>query len=238
MIENNYTKCYIAFMDILGFKKMVSNRSFEDILKIYENIKNPIRTAYVGDENNKAREVETMKAVKSKVMSDSICFYVEANLPNSLFCLIMCCASFQAKLVSLPDPVFIRGGITAGEIYVGGDKVFGPGLVEAYQLEEKNAKYPRIIIRKSTLDCGQNGVDELLHNVWSQILFEDFDAFYSLNYYGLLNNFEKSETVYKNLMQTISKQLSEEIDDSIRQKYLYIRKKLKLCCSQGEKPNA
>lgn len=70
MNSNDYTFCYVAFLDVLGFKEKIKNRTCQDILNIYKNIKNPLKAAYVGDENGKAQLIEASKKVKTKVMSN------------------------------------------------------------------------------------------------------------------------------------------------------------------------
>lgn len=223
MKEHNYTECYTAFIDILGFKKMIYRKSFQQILDIYQNFKNGIRTIY-----SNGTEIKAAKEVKFKVMSDSICFYIEANKPNALFCLMSCCAFFQAKLLSLSPPVLVRGGITAGKLYVDGDRVFGPALVEAYLLEDKCAKDPRIIIRKKTLEQGLYTTDERLLKTCNSIALEDFDSFYWLNFSAFLySKHEDRDILYKRLRETVNQKLSEEIDESIRHKYLYLKEHIR-----------
>ena len=225
MKENDYTECYIAYMDILGFKSMISQKSFQEILNLFQNIKNGVKEIYFANEEHRACRVESAEKVKLKVMSDTICFYIEADLPDALFCLMGFCAFFQAKLLSSSPPVLIRGGITAGKLYVDGDKVFGPGFVEAYLLGEKCAKDPRIIIRKSTLELGLQTTNQHLLKAWPLIALEDFDAFYWINFNVFLgDNAEDKEIASKQLREFANQKLSEEIDESIRHKYLYLKK--------------
>ena len=46
----------------------------------------------------------------------------------------------------LAKGVLVRGALTLGQITVDRDLVFGPGLARAYQLESKEARFPRIIV--------------------------------------------------------------------------------------------
>lgn len=59
-------------------------------------------------------------------------------------------ADIQRNFILQYD-LFLRGGITIGELSFNDDFVFGQGLIDAVYLEEK-AVYPRIIIGKTVID--------------------------------------------------------------------------------------
>jgi hypothetical protein len=56
----------------------------------------------------------------------------------------------QANL--LARGILIRGAVTIGYISMNRGLIFGQGLADAYKLESKHARYPRIIIDKIVLD--------------------------------------------------------------------------------------
>lgn len=228
MNSNDYTFCYVAFLDVLGFKEKIKNRTCQDILNIYKNIKNPLKAAYVGDENGKAQLIEASKKVKTKVMSDSVCFYIEASEPDALLVLISCCSIFQAKLLKMEEPVLIRGGIVVGNMFAEGDTTFGPGLSNAYLLEEKCAKYPRIIMTKETFDLGKTNVSKpILAERLEGMVYGDSDEYIVVNCYQTLKdiNEDKKEDCSQ-LVVHIETVLSTSTDESIRAKYLYIKRNL------------
>ena len=156
MDDIQYTQYYVAFLDILGFKDRVNDPLFpcQDILKMYNQFGIIHKDFYEGETG------DIVGNVKMKTMSDSICLYIPADIPNALFFLTLFCVDFQYELLNMPHCTFVRGGITFGDMYAKDDIVFGPALTEAYLLEEKNARVPRIIIRKKTLDHGMEKADE------------------------------------------------------------------------------
>ena len=220
MDDVKYTQYYVAFLDILGFKNLVNdpNRTCEEIVRIYDFVQYRYETFFKS-------EIEIQNNIKMKVMSDSICLYIKTDFPNALHYLISYCVTFQCDLFA--NGHLLRGGITSGDMYVENDIIFGPALTEAYLLEEKNAKVPRIIIRKKTMDEGIVGMDEDALKITKHIIFRDNDAFYTLNYFWLLAlRQDKNDDLLKEVKDTIANQLDTTIDDSIRQKYLYIEKNL------------
>lgn len=175
-----YKECYIAFLDILGFKKLINEKSCEYIYKIFEKIKNSyeIKEGKIDSENDTVMWDELPKLIIStKLISDSICLSVEVNKENSLLFLTWICYRIQCELLKLDIPIFVRGGIVKGNIYIKDNVVFGPGLTKAYLLEEENAKFPRIIMTKDTIESSQNQ---------NPFVFEDFDRFYTIEYFSAI----------------------------------------------------
>lgn len=221
MDDIQYTQYYVAFLDILGFKNLVSDPacSCEGIMSIYELAQNK-HQIFFKDESENVRN-----SIKMKIMSDSICLYIRTDFPNALHYLLVYCVSFQYDLF-ITKNLLMRGGITSGDMYAKGDIIFGPALTEAYLLEEKNAKVPRIIIRKKTIDEGISGMDENMLTPTRQCVFRDDDAFYALNYFQFFI-LEKYNEALDQAKATISNHLDTTIDESIRQKYLYVERNIK-----------
>lgn len=229
MKVEQYTKYYVAYLDILGFKNLIdkTNSTCQSILKIYKSFELLHR---LHKETFNSKQVD--KQVNMKVMSDSICFYIEYNRPNALSSLISYCTLFQYNLLTLPtsflpQPIFIRGGIALGEMFIEDDIVFGPALIKAYLLEKNNAQFPRIIILRETLEHGKERASADDISLLEKLTFRDDDAFYTLDYFALFYLLENDEKNIKNVKAEISQYLDTTEDESIRKKYLYVDKKLR-----------
>lgn len=223
-MENaEYVECYIAFLDMLGFKILINQSSCDEIAKIFKEYldKIPLQGMYLG--GKKIINESTTEALKMKVMSDSICLYIEVNQPNALLCMIAVCIMLQYQLFNSTNPIFLRGAIVRGDLYAENDVIFGPGLTQAYLLEENNAKYPRIILTRETLKCMENDNDVNV-SILAASIFRDDDAFYTVNYFKML--FDGDKTICEKIKHTIKHFLDTTIDSSIREKYLYLEKKL------------
>lgn len=72
-----YTKCYIAFLDMLGFKNLVKEKTCEEINRIFKDFKSkPISCVYLGDKNiisTSTTEVLKMKIMSVSVKSNALC---------------------------------------------------------------------------------------------------------------------------------------------------------------------
>ena len=154
-------------------------------------------------------------------------------MTDSLFCLLACCTFFQATLLRRSTPILVRGAIVLGDIYAQGDIIFGPGLTQAYLLEENSAKYPRILITKETLDSSFDNIScSSFKNNIDEIVFCDNDKYYASNWMNTMFSFTSSNDNDSPIIRM--KKLSEHVqfilncttDFSIREKYLYLDEKL------------
>lgn len=226
MKNKQYTECYIAFLDMLGFKKLIEKSSCEIILSIFEQIKKPYESALILG-NETLVDQETIDALKIKVMSDSICFYIDKSMPNALLTLLLSCIAFQFHLLKFQDPILLRGAVVRGELYAFDDIMFGPGLTKAYLMEEHNAKFPRIIVTNEVLEDAREANKSnkrVLNSLDTKVLFRDFDAFYTLNIAHVLMAWDKDKKIYNSLMNRITQTLNFTTDESIREKHLYLEK--------------
>jgi hypothetical protein len=75
------------------------------------------------------------------------------------------------------DGFFMRGGVAIGDVYFDEDIVFGPALIEAYEVESRLARDPRIVLGKS---CTKYLSTQIFDNTFD--LLKDTDDQVFLNY--------------------------------------------------------
>lgn len=229
MEKAEYVECYVAFLDMLGFKKLINDSACDKINAIFRKFSNrkPLKSAYVGDENIVSED--TAAALKMKVMSDSICFYIDVNVTNALLCIILACINFQYGLYQNDIPIFLRGAIVRGQLYAEKDIIFGPGITQAYLLEENNAKYPRIILTNETLQSmnyrNENNIVDYA-DIQNTVVFRDNDAFYVVDCLRIL--LSGNQEIREKVEKRIKEMLDTTVDSSIREKFLYLEEKLRL----------
>lgn len=135
----SYDCKYVAFLDILGFKDMVNKSSN----KYSNNGKDTIHDAlnYMNSLNSEASNQNNLDGRVLWHVSDSII------LCNSNFAAILSNVAFLQSHLATYN-IFLRGGLTFGEIMNRNSQqpIYGPALIEAYNLENEKAIYPRVII--------------------------------------------------------------------------------------------
>lgn len=221
-MSKEYKECYVAFLDILGFKNLIMKEECGYIYDVFQRIRVGSQTQF--KLNNEL--VAAFSAVKHYVMSDSVVLYVEVSVKDSFFALVRTCQILQMSLLGMSSPILLRGGITRGTIFSENEVIYGKGLVNAYLLEGSVADNPRIIFTKQTLDDGRTNYDKIKPGIDSLAFYKDFDELYSVNFMSLefFSDFEFSALYLDNILNFCQKNIDAETNDRVRSKFLWLKK--------------
>lgn len=134
-----YSERYCAFIDILGFRGLIGelndgNVTVDEIYRVLTAVQSPQKT------------IRAEAELRHQSISDAITL---SAAPNAAGLDAICSAAGELSRRLLRSGYFTRGGLTKGRLYQDQNTVFGPGLVEAYRLENEVAKFPRILVPRS-----------------------------------------------------------------------------------------
>lgn len=218
-----YSNCYIAFIDILGFKDLLAkNTACSDIFSIFELIKSNSTTSlfYNGE------DVDAFNHIKCYIMSDSIVLYIDASIKESFFALVTTCSKLQISLLCREQPILVRGGISKGDLFVDKNIIFGAGLTEAYLIESNISRYPRIVFSKALLRNAKEVNTSTKRVYWDgMIVSEDVDEYCFVNFMSFafwpdLNTLIPS---IESILIASQSFLDTSFNQSIREKYLWLK---------------
>jgi hypothetical protein len=159
------------------------------------------------------------------------------TLKGSVFYILIDLVHLQLEL--LLRGILFRGGLVVGDVYHKDNIVFGPGMNEAYELESKYAKSPRIILTKKTIDEGfshnpeQNTPEMELEHILSTVR-KDSDGYYFIDYLKQSEEFDFEYDYYVMLNKTknfFEKELLDNKDKNIIEKYLWLKQYYNLIVS-------
>ena len=148
-VNPEYEPRVVAFIDILGFRNLVSRLDSDDSLhtKLHSalsHIKKFGRLA--GNENTAQKDLE------ASVFSD--CIVISSEVGNHAS-VTWTCVGLQAELLGLG--ILTRGGISIGKMVHKDDLLYGEGMIRAYDIESKAAIYPRVVIDPELIDDFNSG---------------------------------------------------------------------------------
>jgi nitroreductase len=139
-----YKDSLVTYFDILGFRNTIESWPVKDIEDILSRML-----------SHSTHDARLMRVTRRSLatFSDHVVRTValdglnKTEIGNAVEFELSQVQLVQANLAA--HGVFLRGGITRGPIYIDDSFVFGAALVEAYELESKIAKYPRVLIAES-----------------------------------------------------------------------------------------
>lgn len=183
---------------------------------------------------------ETTKTKQATHFSDTIVISYETKELDSVIGAIVDIQHCIVELAKLG--VLVRGAITEGDLIHNKNLLFGPALVEAYELEKRVSKYPRIILKSDVVDNFDKSkvsaklVSTVEFNL-SDLILKDMDGNYFVDYFfnvGYLKIIQtNSQTVkvnsfsqYYDYLRSLEKLIKSNInskDSSIREKYGWMK---------------
>jgi len=193
----------VAFMDVLGFAEMVqadSRAPAATRLMTFLQIFQDIRETYGG-------------AVR--MFSDSI--VIEASLDlEGVKSVISIAGKLQREF--LRGGILVRGGVAFGKHFSDANTIYSEALVNAYYIESKKARNPRIVVDPNLIDFFSNHPTATdADRMWlSDNLCRDRDGFLFIEYIGVQN----IEELTPNVAQVIAD--SAKGNDSIVDKVCWM----------------
>jgi hypothetical protein len=158
-----YEPCIVTFVDVLGFRELVNTRTAADVHRVIAALERFTRP----DRSELSKEdLGLISQAHARSVSDAIVRirpYKTLYQDGALFHEIIDLLHAQIELVNLG--VLVRAGLTVGNAYVGAklnEPVFGPAMVRAYDIESKEAIFPRIVIDDDALN--QHRLDKYLRS--------------------------------------------------------------------------
>ena len=220
-----YKKSIVTFIDILGFKSIVKKSTAEEVNKILDLVK----------QATKPNETSAHRAI---VFSDCVIRVsdIKPNEPfiDHLFSELYALLHAQVELIDYG--ILIRGGICYDNIHIYDDKVFGPGLVTAYELESKFAIYPRIIISPVVIQELNNYLQAFVEKrefedpnaeIIKDLLKQGDDGMWFLNYAEAIDGEFDEQEMYPLFLKRhhdviVGKSVEFQAPKSANSKYLWL----------------
>lgn len=237
---------FIAFVDILGFKNIVKKASQDEQ---YQKKVSAIlyHIAKIKTDNYDNEHAQYGKYSDVAVYSDSIVISYPCELNDDSTLVYLLVDLVYLSLTLARNDIFIRGGVTVGKVIHDKNISWGPAFVSAYEIEEENAIYPRIIIDKSVIDRnkeieekigGFNEDDDV-----SDLIEQDADGLFYLDYLAQWEEFDAEDDYFdclKDISSNVIRNINNAPNAKIKMKYIWYAnyynravKKLKPCYRTG-----
>jgi hypothetical protein len=190
------TLCYVAFLDILGFKDLIMGDDTEHIDGLLQNlpvyIQRSLAKGKTTSTDERAHFDVADATINSIIISDTLIFWTIDNSAEHFFDLLDCVQSLMHFTFNTPA-LFLRGAVTFGEFYhlptgyirtsegavISHPMVYGKGLVTAHEIE-KCLDIAGCLIDQSGIQAAKDQNQELFDFKWmnikDQLKIFNFDA--------------------------------------------------------------
>jgi hypothetical protein len=216
-----YQNRVVAFLDILGWKQAVLSDG-NDVVKILGKTLAQLQGVTRHFNSLKTLLPEVQKWPGDPVMtqfSDCLVLSVESNshgretLQNALLTLTSILIQFGFLL---------RGGITRGPLFHDSGLVYGPALIEAYELESKVASVPRVILSK---ELSAEWGDHEVAGGFPWIPSDDSHLFFNFLPPFMGNRFFTDQKLWQNRLTPIRELILSKAADSNCSEHVYAKYK-------------
>lgn len=210
-----YSNYVISYIDLLGMKEFLQQDDgflLNRLNYLYNRL-----LCYVDPINNDCFNLDN---VKVKIFSDNI--IIASEIKDSFidaFTKVFRVTTIIQGEALIQNGWLLRGGITVGELHIDDVFVVGKGIVAAYNLENKIANYPRVIIDKSITPLLNNDAFKSPYGI--EEIYTDFDGEKYINYLSFFNKDALPE-ICENLHDFFIKVNGRENDLKIKQKYCWV----------------
>jgi hypothetical protein len=154
-----YSEHIVAFVDLLGFRQLVMGMSqkrareqIADLEWLMQRVVQPYR--------GPSGEEDDTLAIRVNYFSDCVCFALALDARNlkeyldRIFWFILHVLQVQGELVF--HDRLVRGGIVVDRHYASDRLIFSRAQIHAYDIEQKRALYPHVLVDKSVVDAVVN----------------------------------------------------------------------------------
>lgn len=230
-----YQKRLVLFLDFLGFKEHVE-RSAREPAHLARLVAAMDVVGNIG-----ASHKGVLKSQKVTQFSDSIVVSYKVSEPSAVFLLLN---EIAFGVLDLAERGFlVRGGVAVGKLYHSKRHVVGPAMNEAYRLESKVAKHPRVLIDPKVLDVAraarrsEHSPDDEAGYV-SDFMTKDTDGQYFFDYISwssvvaITGGENELYGDYLGCLSTLVRDGLRHDDASVQEKFLWLRRRYKAAIAQ------
>jgi hypothetical protein len=147
--DNYFEERFVAFVDILGFWHLVGRMKKDR--RLFTTIRDALNI--IGNQSRQFRQYRAQRGESDlRMTAFSDCYVVSGRI--SAWRVLAGVQALGATLLS--QGILCRGAVVKGAAYHRGRVLFGPAVIEAYKLENRVAKYPRILV-----------IEAVLKNAWN-----------------------------------------------------------------------
>lgn len=213
-----YKDSIVGILDILGFKNAIKNEDEESLKLLQKSISSELFT-------NKS--LVNFENIKINMVSDT--FIVASDEINALSVKAVITILENIRRGLMMEGFLSRGSVVSGKHFLKNGILISPAFIKAYEIEEKEAIYPRIIIENALVNLLRESKNEEKEIFFPEKLIEkDFDGYFVVRPFVQIQEVAAfcDEKIYKEKTKTDD---FKNLEDSFKNQIDSYRTSLKEC---------
>lgn len=190
---------FVAFLDILGFKEMVvadsAGKCNTNLSKLFKCHQSAAQIFHDGPDCQISQFSDSI-VISKPYSADSFEWFATRI------------ARYQQLLAN--ENMLCRGGIAVNEHFSNGTFTFSAGLIDAYKVESKTARYPRVVVSPEVM-----GLIFPDRKAIPPFLIQEDDGLFFVDYLGV--DLRKRRQLTKSITEIVGSTL-ENPESSVREK--------------------
>jgi hypothetical protein len=205
----------VTYIDVLGFRELVKNKSAGDISQIIRRLKEvTLPNKEVGEMYEETHQTFSDLIVHTVPIDSSVNKSARLGL---VYLQILKLVHAQSELIG--DGVIVRGAVTVGNLVKSYNVLYGPALIRAYDLEREYARSPRIILDPHLFDMIRQNPLLRAHDFESealelnQLLKRDDSGLQFIDYLGAIESELDDPEDYPDLLFSHKELIEKGLED-------------------------
>tara|TARA_E500000318_G_scaffold104863_1_gene111238 strand:- start:739 stop:1557 length:819 start_codon:yes stop_codon:yes gene_type:complete len=237
--DTAYEECMVTFLDVLGFRHIMNSRTGNEVARILNIFRDSSTPEDSSSEFISSLPKGTISEVRAEIISDAVVRIRTTETEQRTGPIVWEIIDLvHIQMNCIKEGILIRGAATLGHMHLDVAKdgpVFGPGLVEAYQMEENEVHYPRIAVNEGLVNRHREDVslwkdghsydDEAYH--LKNLLTQDEAGLYYIDYLWASRSELEVEADWYDLAQShrtlIERELAAKHPNRINRKYVWLK---------------
>ncbi|MFO6463467.1 hypothetical protein ACK8OR_03660 [Jannaschia sp. KMU-145] len=161
-IATEYQDCLVTFIDILGFRELLATQPASQIAEHLQLFR---RVSGVKNGQRQGTDTEHKSATRIETISDAIVrivpdqehdSYTGSRIYDEVLSLV------EIQIECLQRGLLVRGATAFGSVHIPRGHegpIFGPALVEAFEMESREVVYPRVAIHADVIARNRKSAD-------------------------------------------------------------------------------
>ena len=239
IVDARYDERVVCFLDILGFREFIKKDKGQKSLNSVRDLLLNIRPGTLCQEEPVGEDISQNLAEKygALVVQFSDCIFISMKEVSydSLDWLYSLILNVTSNMIE--SGMMCRGAITIGDIYHKSKNrslLFGPAVIDAYEMESKCAIFPRVIVakvleqRQSNLRSRSNRTKDR-RSLSAKYLSRDSDDFLYVDYFQKLYDFKRFPKLTRRHLQHVREHIVTQLEkvesQSVEQKMNWAKRK-------------